>query len=96
MTYNKDRDRAASVTEPIPVQRRRWGLSRGHAFLVVGFLAVYNVALILVDWLWACYPTDNDLDEVGWLVEHLSLSRPESLVNQGYPPGLPLEDLPNS
>ena len=52
--------------------------------------ACYFAALVFVNCYWACYPTDNDLDEVGWLAANLSLARPESLANQGYPPGLPV------
>jgi hypothetical protein len=67
-----------------------WGLSRAQALLVGALLAAYFVALILINCVWIPYPVDNDLDEVGWLVKHLSLSRPESFANQVYPPGLPL------
>jgi hypothetical protein len=52
--------------------------------------AAYFAALAVVNGYWVCYPTDNDLDEVGWLAANLSLARPESLANQGYPPGLPV------
>ena len=53
-------------------------------------LACFFAGLTFVNCFWACYPNDNDLDEVGWLAAHLDLARPESLANQGYPPGLPL------
>jgi len=52
--------------------------------------ACYFAGLVFVNCYWACYPTDNDLDEVGWLAANVSLARPESLANQGYPPGLPV------
>jgi hypothetical protein len=58
--------------------------------VLAGFLACFFAALSYVNCIWACYPNDNDLDEVGWLSAHLSLARPESLANQGYPPGLPV------
>jgi len=58
----------------------------GVALIAAGFLAVttwLNLGVIP-------FPTDNDLDEIGWLVRHLSLDRPESLANENYPLGLPV------
>jgi hypothetical protein len=63
------------------------GLTRKQAFVLAAALLAYLCALAYVNGVWACYPYDNDLDEVGWLVQHLSWQRPESLANQGYPPG---------
>ncbi|HKO94784.1 MAG TPA: hypothetical protein VJU61_26700, partial [Polyangiaceae bacterium] len=65
-------------------------LSRLQVGLLLGALACYFAALLYLNCYWVCYPADNDLDEVAWLSSNLSLSRPDSLANQGYPPGLPL------
>jgi len=71
-------------------QARAPGRQWLRAFALGGFLACFLAALIYVNCVWACYPNDNDLDEVGWISAHLNLARPESLANQGYPPGLPV------
>jgi Dolichyl-phosphate-mannose-protein mannosyltransferase len=68
--------------------RERGALVR--VWLLWGALACYFAALLYFNCYWVCYPTDNDLDEVAWLSSNLDLGRPESLANQGYPPGLPL------
>jgi len=54
--------------------------------LAAGFLLI----LLVINTTIVCYPSDNDLDEIGWLADHLTLSRPESLANANYPPGLPV------
>jgi hypothetical protein len=61
--------------------------SRSTPFLAAAgfllFVLICNATIL-------CYPTDNDLDEIGWLAQHLTLDRPESLANANYPPGLPV------
>ena len=63
---------------------------RVEAYALAGVVACFFAGLVYVNCFWSCYPNDNDLDEVGWLTAHLSLWRPESFANQGYPPGLPV------
>lgn len=63
---------------------------RVQALLLPALLACFFALLVYVNCVWSRYPNDNDLDEVGWLAAKLSLARPESLANQGYPPGLPV------
>lgn len=63
---------------------------RAESYALAGVVACFFAALVYVNCFWSCYPNDNDLDEVGWLTAHLSLWRPESFANQGYPPGLPV------
>jgi len=70
-----------------PAAAWRWNV---RAIAVGGFLVCFLAGLTYVNCFWSCYPNDNDLDEVGWLSAHLSLSRAESFANQGYPPGLPV------
>jgi len=64
--------------------------ARLETLALAGFLLLFFSVLAYVNCVWTCYPIDNDLDEVGWLTAHLSLSRAESFANQGYPPGLPV------
>ena len=56
-------------------------------YLIAGIFLLTTLAINVV---FVPYPTDNDLDEIGWLVQHLSISRLESLANANYPPGLPV------
>jgi hypothetical protein len=72
-----------------PQTRAAWRAYLEPVLLGVS-LALFFGALVYVNVIWSCYPNDNDLDEMAWLSAHLSLSRPESLANQGYPPGLPV------
>ena len=53
-------------------------------------LATYFLVILVVNVVVVPYPVDNDLDEVGWIAAHQSLSRPESLANWAYPFGYPL------
>ena len=69
--------------------RSAWQARLSVMALVVA-LAGFFAALVYINCYWSNYPYDNDLDEVAWLSAHLSLSRPESFANQGYPPGLPV------
>jgi hypothetical protein len=48
-------------------------------------LAVYFAALLWINLFFLPYPADNDLQFMGWMAEHLRLSRPESLVSRNYP-----------
>src|SRR5947207_5165855 len=48
-------------------------------------VAVYFAALLWLDLVFIPYPADNDLQFIGWMAEHLRLSRPESLVSRNYP-----------
>jgi hypothetical protein len=66
----------------------RW--TRTEKIVLAAALACFLSALAYVNGFYVCYPQDNDLDEVGWITAHLTLGRPESLANQGYPPGLPV------
>jgi len=63
---------------------------RVEAFALAGVVACFFGVLVYINCFWSLYPNDNDLDEVAWLSAHLSLARPESFANQGYPPGLPV------
>jgi len=63
---------------------------RVEAIALAVAVACFFGALTYVNCFWSLYPNDNDLDEVAWLSAHLSLARPESFANQGYPPGLPV------
>ena len=56
------------------------------AWLLIGS---YFIALFIVNYIVA-YPTDNDLDDVGWIIANLSWDRGESLANNSYPVGLPV------
>jgi hypothetical protein len=63
-------------------------MPKGKApYLIAGIFLLTTLAINVV---FVPYPTDNDLDEIGWLVQHLSISRLESLANVNYPPGLPV------
>jgi hypothetical protein len=55
-------------------------------------IALYFLALLWLNLFFIPYPADNDLQFIGWMAEHLRLSRPESLVSQSYPfpAGFPL------
>jgi hypothetical protein len=75
----------AGEIEPVATRR-----VRVEAYALAGVVACFFAVLVYVNCFWSCYPNDNDLDEVGWLTAHLSLWRPESFANQGYPPGLPV------
>jgi hypothetical protein len=66
----------------------RW--TRSESFALEAALAAFMSGLAYATCRFACYPQSNDLDEVGWIAAHMTLGRPESLANQGYPPGLPL------
>jgi hypothetical protein len=72
---------------PLTLARHR---ATVEALALTGLLLLFFCVLGYVNCVWACYPIDNDLDEVGWLTAHLSLSRAESFANRGYPPGLPI------
>lgn len=52
-------------------------------------LAAFCVCLLVANVFVVPYPTDNDLDEIGWIAAHQTWDRPESLVNQNYPFGFP-------
>jgi hypothetical protein len=53
-------------------------------------ILLHFIGVGVLNFLYAPYPADNDLQFIGWMAEHLRLSRPESLVNQNYPFGFPL------
>ena len=63
-------------------ERWRW--------LPSGLLAASSSLILVVNVVVVPYPVDNDLDEIGWIAAHQSLSRPESLANWAYPFGYPL------
>ena len=46
---------------------------------------LYLIALLWLDLGFIPYPADNDLQFIGWMAEHLRLSRPESLLGKNYP-----------
>jgi len=78
--------------QPGPTTRRTRSAWRARLQVIAlgVVLASFFAGLVYVNCYWSSYPYDNDLDEVAWLSAHLSLSRPESFANQGYPPGLPV------
>ena len=59
-------------------------------WLPPALLAAYCLLILVVNVVVVPYPVDNDLDEIGWIAAHQSLSRPESLANWAYPFGYPL------
>ena len=61
--------------------------NRWTPFLIIG---LFGTIFLSVNTVFLCYPTDNDLDEIGWLVDNLTFSRLESFSNTSYPPGLPV------
>jgi hypothetical protein len=62
----------------------------GPQFLALLSIAALFLGLLTINVFVLPYPIDNDLDEIGWIAAHQTWSRPESLVNQGYPFGYPL------
>ena len=61
--------------------------SRRGPCIVAG---IFLAGVLFVNLVYVCYPTDNDLDEIGWMAANLSLSRPESVANANFPLGLPV------
>ena len=59
-------------------------------FAPIAAAVCFLVIIVVINTVVACYPSDNDLDGVGWIASNLTLERPESLSNANYPLGLPL------
>ena len=65
-------------------------MTRGQKLLLWIFLGGYLALLLTANPVVACYPVDNDLDEIGWIAAHQDLTRPESLANPNQPFAGPL------
>jgi hypothetical protein len=85
-------EQAEPAAQESPATRRTRSAWRSRLAVIALALALagFFAWLVYINCYWCNYPDDNDLDEVAWLSAHLSLSRPESFANQGYPPGLPV------
>src|SRR3954465_5043920 len=60
-------------------------LGEGMTIPVRTGVVVYFAALLWLNLFVIPYPADNDLQFIGWMAEHLRLSRLESLVSRNYP-----------
>lgn len=78
------------MAEVLQSERAGGAASPLHRRLLWIFLGLYFALLLAVNLGWVCYPTDNDLDDIGWIAAHQRISQPETLANPNQPLGFPL------